>query len=134
MAVTLDNLLNSGTISWDGGSITATSPGTWNFVGLTVGGYAVVDSTRAFTCTAPLTIDGGATADLSADRTFAMTQANGSTNGYLTSTDWSRFDTTATEVAAGIPVTITTAALTPLGAQGSMTFVSGVLVSQVQAT
>jgi hypothetical protein len=37
-------------------------------------------------------------------------------------------------LAAGISVTITTAALTPLGAQGSMTFTNGILTGQVQAT
>jgi hypothetical protein len=35
---------------------------------------------------------------------------------------------------AGISVTITTAALTALGAQGSMTFSNGLLTAQVQAT
>lgn len=34
----------------------------------------------------------------------------------------------------GISVVITTAALTPAGAQGSMTFVNGVLTAQTQAT
>lgn len=36
--------------------------------------------------------------------------------------------------AAGLSVTITTAALTTLGTQGSMTFQNGLLVAQVQAT
>jgi hypothetical protein len=35
---------------------------------------------------------------------------------------------------AGLSVTITTAQLTALGAQGSMTFVNGVLTAQTQAT
>jgi len=34
----------------------------------------------------------------------------------------------------GLSVIITTAKLTALGADGSMTFVNGILVSQVQAT
>jgi hypothetical protein len=34
----------------------------------------------------------------------------------------------------GITATITTAALTALGAQGSMTFVNGILTAQTQAT
>jgi len=37
-------------------------------------------------------------------------------------------------VAAGITVTITTAALTGLGSQGSMTFTNGILTAQVAAT
>lgn len=36
--------------------------------------------------------------------------------------------------AAGISITVTTAALTTLGVQGSMTFVDGILTAQVQAT
>jgi hypothetical protein len=34
----------------------------------------------------------------------------------------------------GITATITTAALTALGTQGSMTFVNGILTAQTQAT
>lgn len=36
--------------------------------------------------------------------------------------------------AAGLSVTITTAALTPTGTQGSMTFTNGILTAEVQAT
>jgi hypothetical protein len=36
--------------------------------------------------------------------------------------------------ASGLSVTITTAALTPTGTQGSMTFTNGILTAQVQAT
>lgn len=42
--------------------------------------------------------------------------------------------TTANATATGISTTITTAALTGLGTQGSMTFVSGILVAQTPAT
>jgi hypothetical protein len=38
------------------------------------------------------------------------------------------------QLAPGISATITTAQLTPLGSQGSMTFIDGVLTAQVQAT
>jgi len=44
--------------------------------------------TRTITTTAPLTGGG----DLSANRTLAITQATTSTNGYLSSTDWSSFN------------------------------------------
>ena len=40
----------------------------------------------------------------------------------------------ASKLAAGISITITTAQLTSLGSQGSMTFTNGVLTSQVAAT
>lgn len=49
-------------------------------------------------------------------------------------TDISGQITVAQGPAAGLSVTITTAALTTLGAQGSQTFVNGILTAQVQAT
>jgi hypothetical protein len=51
-------------------------------------GGSVVPATRTITTTAPL--QGGG--DLSADRTFSITQSSASTNGYLSSTDWSTFN------------------------------------------
>lgn len=45
-------------------------------------------NSRSISTTAPLTGGG----NLSADRTFAITQATTSTNGYLSSTDWNTFN------------------------------------------
>ena len=54
----------------------------------TVLGYTPVSPTRTISTTSPL--QGGG--DLSADRTLSITQANTSTNGYLSSTDWNTFN------------------------------------------
>lgn len=47
---------------------------------------------RILNTTAPLLIDAGASSDLSADRTFSITQSTTSTDGYLSSTDWNTFN------------------------------------------
>jgi len=47
---------------------------------------------RIFTMTSPLFIDGVASGDLSADRTFSIQQSNTTTDGYLSSTDWNTFN------------------------------------------
>lgn len=52
------------------------------------GGGGGVPTSRTISTTAPLTGGG----DLSANRTFAITQANTSTDGYLSSTDWDTFN------------------------------------------
>ena len=87
-----------------------------------VGGtdYYHLDATQYTTLTAlslPLSIANGGTA--------ATTQAGARTNLGL--------GTMATEN-IGITATITTAALTPAGTQGSMTFTNGILTAQTQAT
>jgi len=51
-------------------------------------GYTPVTSARTISTTAPLTGGG----DLSANRTFAITQSSASADGYLSSTDWSTFN------------------------------------------
>ena len=51
-------------------------------------GTGWVPSTRTISTTSPL-VGGG---DLSANRTLSMSQANGSTSGYLSSTDWNTFN------------------------------------------
>jgi hypothetical protein len=81
-----------------------------------VGGteYYHLDATQYATLTAlslPLSVANGGTG--------ATTQAGARTNLGLGS---------------GLSVTITTAALTTLGTQGSMTFVNGILTAQTQAT
>jgi hypothetical protein len=50
--------------------------------------YFGVPATTTISTTAPLTGGG----DLSANRTFAITQSNTSTDGYLSSTDWNTFN------------------------------------------
>ena len=51
-------------------------------------GFTPANQIRTISTTAPLTGGG----DLTADRTFAITQATTSTNGYLSSTDWNTFN------------------------------------------
>lgn len=60
-------------------------------------GYTPVTSARTISTTAPLTGGG----DLSADRTFAITQSSASADGYLSSTDWSTFNNKQPLIAAG---------------------------------
>ena len=60
-------------------------------------GYTPVTSARTISTTAPLTGGG----DLSANRTFAITQSSASTDGYLSSTDWSTFNNKQPLIAAG---------------------------------
>ena len=60
-------------------------------------GYTPVTSARTISTTAPLTGGG----DLSANRTFAITQSSASTDGYLSSTDWSTFNGKQPLIAAG---------------------------------
>lgn len=52
------------------------------------GGGGGVPTSRTISTTSPLTGGG----DLSANRTIAIPAANGSTNGYLTSADWTTFN------------------------------------------
>lgn len=58
--------------------------------------------------------------------------------GYLKGNGTSPFTASATipytDISGGLSVTITTAKLTTLGANGSMTFVNGILTAQTQAT
>lgn len=53
---------------------------------------AKVDESLVITTTAPLTINGTTSADLSTGRTIAIPQANGSTDGFLDSADWTTFN------------------------------------------
>lgn len=52
----------------------------------------------------------------------------------LMSTQWYRYFYNQYIPLTGVTATITTAKLTPAGANGSMTFVNGVLTAQTQAT
>lgn len=67
-----------------------------------------VPTTRLINTTSPLTGGG----DLSADRTIAIPAANGSTNGYLSSADWTTFNN---KQASGNYITALTGDLTASG-------------------
>ena len=51
---------------------------------------AAVPTTRTLTGTAPITIDGGASADLSANRTIAITAASGAAAGSMSAADFTK--------------------------------------------
>lgn len=72
------------------------------------GGGGYVPTTRTISTTSPLTGGG----DLSANRTIAIPQANGSTNGYLSSSDWTTFNN---KQAAGNYITALTGDVTASG-------------------
>ena len=59
-------------------------------------GYTPANAATSISTTAPLTGGG----DLSANRTFAITQSSASTDGYLSSTDWSTFNNKQPLIAA----------------------------------
>ena len=77
------------------------------------------------TATSPLTSSGGISPNI------AIPKASGAQAGYLSASDWTTFNN---KPSAGISATITTAKLTVLGANGSMTFTNGVLTAQTAAT
>lgn len=60
---------------------------------------AAVQTTRAFTTTAPLTIDGGGSANLSADRTLAITAASAIAAGSMSAADF----TAVAQLKIGVP-------------------------------
>lgn len=65
------------------------SPAQWKTASIaTILGYTPVAPTRTISTTSPLTGGG----DLSADRTLSIPAATGSVNGYLTSADWTTFN------------------------------------------
>jgi hypothetical protein len=70
--------------------------------------------TRSISTTAPL--QGGG--DLSANRTFSITQASGSVNGFLSSTDWTTFNGkgngTVTSVSGSGAISVATGTTTPV--------------------
>jgi hypothetical protein len=70
--------------------------------------------TRSISTSAPL--QGGG--DLSANRTFSITQASGSVNGFLSSTDWTTFNAkgngTVTSVSGSGAISVATGTTTPV--------------------
>lgn len=125
---------NSDNVAITGGSIS----------GVTLSGY--VPTSR--TITAGTGLSGGG--DLSANRTLAIANTGvtaatyGSASsipviainaqGQATSVTNTPISITNANITGGLSVTITTAKLTTLGSNGSMTFTNGILTSQTQAT
>ena len=67
--------------------VTDTEKSTWNGKQDALG-FTAVANTRSISTTSPLSGGG----DLSANRTLSISQANASTNGFLSSGDWSTFN------------------------------------------
>jgi len=84
------------------GAITGSNLSGTNTGDQTLSDLGGVPTSRTITTTAPLTGGG----DLSANRTFAITQSGTGSNGYLSSTDWNTFNNKVSMVypAAGIAV------------------------------
>jgi hypothetical protein len=87
--------------------------------------------TRSISTTAPL--QGGG--DLSANRTFSITQASGSVNGFLSSTDWTTFN--GKQNALGFTPannTITISTTSPLSGGGNLTTNRTLSISQASGS
>ena len=67
-------------------------------------GYTPVTNARTISTTSPLSGGG----DLSANRTLSISQANTSTNGYLSSTDWNTFNGKESALTFSSPLSRTT--------------------------
>lgn len=100
--------------------------------GLINGGTAVLTDTGAVTTVFSRTGDVVVQSSDYAAFYVPYTGANANTNLGVNTLRAAGF--LSSDGSAGITVTITTAALTTLGTQGSMSFKNGLLVNQVQAT
>jgi hypothetical protein len=77
------------------------------------GASSSVPTSRTLSGTSPIRIDGGASGDLSANRTVSILAASGSQNGYLSSSDY-------TALQAAVPNTRTVSTTSPLGGGGAL--------------
>ncbi len=89
-AISLTNIGNSGAASFISNTL--------NIPVYTLAGLGGVSSSRSINTTAPL--QGGG--DLSADRTLTITQATTGSSGYLSSTDWNKFNDKQDALSGGI--------------------------------
>jgi hypothetical protein len=89
-AISLTNIGNSGAASFIANTL--------NIPVYTLAGLGGISSSRSINTTAPL--QGGG--DLSADRTLSITQATAGSSGYLSSTDWNKFNDKQDALSGGI--------------------------------
>lgn len=88
---------------------TTVTPNLWKPASIpTILGYTPVPTTRSISTTSPLTGGG----DLSADRTISIPAATSLVNGYLSSTDWTNFNTAYTNRITSLTTTGTSGAAT----------------------
>ena len=105
----------------NGTPIGATSPSTGKFTSLQATGTTILDTLTGYLK--------GATGVVSASSTIPYTDITG-----LATVAHTGAYSDLTGTPTGLSVTITTAKLTTLGTNGSMTFTNGILTSQTQAT
>ncbi len=82
----LPGAANIVTAAGDSVMVVSEGSGNWRLIGYFPGGGLPVGTVTAVTATAPLSSSGGNAPDIS------ITQASGSTDGYLSSTDWTTFN------------------------------------------
>ena len=87
-------------------------------------GFVIV--TGSFTASAPLVVSG------SPSTTFSMTKADTSTDGYLATGDWNKFDLKQSTGASGATLTNLTAANISAGSLGASVICSSVAVGKVE--